>query len=371
MRVRRMLARSSALGLLLSVGAALAQGPSLSGFHRVAATDVPLDGREVTLPLPPGAQAEEVRVVLRGSFLCAYNRRTYYLSGNSGSASGQEAPDYVRWSPPGEFAVLNPAEPGKQWSDRYVLQPSPHSGRLPETVGAFVDVDQLVRELIITPSEVKQSLSGSVRLEVWQVSRPSRLAAVLLGILALGAVAAVVLTRRASRAGMTDADAVLRRIERKYGPALRAIQDQRFDAAELRSQLTQLRDGARELVARIAAFRRTAASVDRAKLEAEIREAEERLAAAERDDVRAEIESTHAAKRRLGELLTDTRANEARYLLRLSRIEAMMDMAALWVTGQEAQLADESADRKAIAAIHQELESLDRAIKELRTVGEG
>ncbi len=356
--------------LLLAAGTAADAAGYLAGFHRVAAVAVPLDGREVTLPLPRQARPEDVRVMLVGSFKCSYNGRTYYLSGNSEAQADPAvpAPDYVHWDLPKSFAIVNAAELNGRCTDHYLLQPTPHSGRLPETVGAWVDVDQLVRELIITPSEVKQSLSGTVRLEVWQASRPGPLAAVLLAALALGAVAAVVLARRASRARMADADAILRRIERQYGPALRAVRNQRLDARQLRSQLTQLRDGARGLAARIAAFRRAAASVDREKLDAEIREAEERLTAADRDDLRAEIGSTLAAKRRLRELLANTQANDARYLLRLSQIEAAMDSAALWVTGQEARLADEGADRKAIETIHQELESLDRAIEELRVV---
>ena len=365
MESRRAARRSLVTGLVLlaAASAALAKQPLLAGFRRVAAATVPLDGREVTLRIPRGARREDIAVVLEGSFTCSYNGRTYYVRGNSGDPNSGVG--YVLWTPPKGFL---PIDAGVS-SQRVVLGPSFDVASVPETAGAYVNIDQLVRELMITPSEVKQSLSGRARLEVWQTSRPPLLAALLFGGLVLiGVLAVIARLRRSDRASTADAQAILRRIERKYAPAMKAIDDQRWDAHELRSQLTQLRDGAREFVRRIGAFRRAAGSVDRAKLEAEISQAERQLAEAQRDDLRAEVESTLAAKRKLRELLTDTQANEARYLLRLSKIEAAMDTASLWVTGQEAQLADEGVDRKAIDTIHKELESLDRAIEELRVV---
>jgi hypothetical protein len=362
----RGIAYGAAAGLLLlAASAATAEDPLLKGFHRVASVEVPLDGREVTLPLPRGARRDGVRVVIEGSFQCSYNGRTYYSRGNSGDQTS--AVSYVMPDPPKGWLPVSVGG----WdvrSERVVLMAN-RSQSLPETVGAYVDIDQLVRELIVTPSEVRRSLSGSVRLEVWQRQPLPVMPLALAGGLLVVLIGVTVIRAQASRkAAMADAEATLRRIESKYGPAVKAIDDRRRDAPELRSELTRLRDGARELVARVAAFRRAAASADRGNLQAEIARNEELLASANRDDVGAEAEATLASQRRLRDLLVDTRANEARYLLRLSRVESALDAAALWITGQQAALADEGADHKAIQALHEELESLDRAIEELRVV---
>jgi hypothetical protein len=255
-------------------------------------------------------------------------------------------------------------------SSRYVFRLPTHKP-VPATIGAWVDVDRLVTELIITPSEVRESLGGDLTLEVWR--RPTNTGLyTLLGVAVLGALLglAVVRLRRAPGADMSDVSAILRRIDEKYGPAAKSIGERRADAADLRSQLTKLRDGARSLARQIGAFRQAAKSVNPLKLDVEIDAIEKQLQEATRDDVRREIEATLAAKRKLKELLADTQATEARYLQRLSKIEAAIDTTHLWVTGQEERLADEAADKQAIDALTVELESLDRAIDELRVLDE-
>ncbi len=361
-RWSRLLANAAALTGLSS--AALGQA-ELVGFKQVAAVRIPLDGREVTLPLPRGARPGDLRIVVEGSFRSSYNGRTYYVRGTD-----RDAPDrgllvpYVRCRP--ETLALMSTEARAR---RYVFRLSSEDRSPPDTVGAWVDIDRLVTELIITPSETRESLSGSLRLEVWR--RPSHTASYvliavvpLLGLL----VAWIVRLRRAPAADMRDVSSILRRIDEKYGPTARAIGERRADASDLRSQLGRLRDGAQDLARQIESFRRASSSVDRDKLDVEIRDTEKQLEQTERDDVRREIEATLAAKQKLKELLTDAEANEARYLQRLSKIEAVIDTTHLWVTGQEQRLADEAADKQAIDSLTAELESLDQAIDELKVL---
>ena len=108
--------------------------------------------------------------------------------------------------------------------------------------------------------------------------------------------------------------------------------------------------------------------MDRQQLEAEISRIEQQLQQTQRDDVRHEMEATLSAKRKLRDLLTDTDASEARYLLRLSKIESTIDATTVWVTGQEQRLADQVAEDRAIAELQDELKALDQAIEELKVV---
>lgn len=351
--------------MVVALGAAAASAEAdLAGFERVGQVEVPLTGREVALPLPQGARPTDLRIVLEGLFDCSLNGRTYdavYTASDTGQFDRRH--DYVRWTP--EDMALAEYDTS---AHQYVLKLAEDSGELPQAVSARVNVDQFVTDLIVTPSEVRQSLSGSLRLELWQASGSSAGAALIVGaVVVLAALAAVVLLRRGKPAEeMADVAELLSRIERKYESAMSTIEGQREDAFELSSQLQRLRDGAQELGEHIAAFRGAASTVDRQQLEGEIARAQQQLQQTERADLRQEIEATLAAKRKLRDLLTDTDANEARYLLRLSKIESTIDATTMWVTGQERLLADEVGEDRAIAELEQELKSLDEAIEELK-----
>ena len=86
------------------------------------------------------------------------------------------------------------------------------------------------------------------------------------------------------------------------------------------------------------------------------------------EDVRQETESTLAAKPKLRDLLADSDASEAWYLLRLSKIESTIDATTMRVAGQEQRLADEVHEDRAIAELEEELKWLDEAIQELKVV---
>ena len=352
----RRLAYALLLSTVLAASASAGGELDLSGFRRVAQIEVPLDGRAVSVQIPRGARRQDLRVVFSGSFKCA-------LTGKSHRALTSPSPRYyVLWSP----ADLETAGTGVQGQ---AFEFPEDTRKLPESVTAWINIDQMVTDLIVTPSEAKQSLTGSLRLELWQRTRLSPLLTALgvLAVLAIFAVALAIGRRHAAR--MADVNTVLARIERKYESALKAVGDQREDAPRIRRRLEQLRDGARELAGYIAAFRRAAGTVDRDRLDGEIAEAQQQLEQTDRDDLRREIESTLAAKRKLHDLLADTKASEERYLLRLSKIEATIDSTIVWVTGQDKRLADERADEQAIAALERELKSLDEAIEELKMVG--
>ncbi|MGD8240869.1 MAG: hypothetical protein PVH68_20125 [Armatimonadota bacterium] len=327
---------------------------------------VPLDGREVALPLPWRAQPEDTRVVLRGAFKCSYDGRSYDAVNTAGESGAFERQHhYVRWSP-AELAVAEYAPS----THECVLHFPEDAREIPESVGARVDVDRFVTDFIITPSEVRESLSGDLRLEVWRARRPSRAGPLLiLGLIGATAVAIVLVRRRRlPLVDMSDVEELLGRIDRKYQSATGTVEGEREDAFELSSELERLRDGSRELARHIEAFRGAALTVDRRQLDREIADIEGQLEDADRDDVRQEIEATLATKRKLRDLLADSDASEARYLLRLSKIESTIDATTMRVTGQEQRLADEVHEDRAIAELEEELKSLDEAIEELKVV---
>ncbi len=295
--------------LALLAGAPARCQVDLPGFERIAQVEVLPSGREVALPLPAGADPRDLRVVLTGTFACSYNGRSYdALHTTGGGARFDEPHEYVRWSP--DMAVID-QDPS---AHRYVLRLPP--GDAPESVTAWVDVDRFVTDLIITPSEVRASLGGGLRMELWRAPRAADSLALISGlvaVLAALALAVVIAQRRAAR-GMADVEDSLRRIERKHATALRTTRDREWDSADLREHLQRLRDGARELAAQIAAFRRTAREVDRHRLDEEIAQAEEQLERSEREDVRAELQLALDAKRRLRDLVEDSAATQQRCL---------------------------------------------------------
>jgi len=349
MRLRTVVLGSCAL---LPSSLVWAQG-SLEGFRKVAEAAVPLDGREVAVPLPKGVRAEDLRVVLRGLVACSYSGQTY---------DGADAAHIGR-SPEGLIAV-----PGD--SNAHVAVFRLPDGPPPPSVSAWMDTDRLVTELIITPSEVRNSLSGDLRLEVWQAeARPLVLLLRLLGTAAIvGLAVAIAHAWRKPRISMADAKQSLRRIDEKARLATAAVDARRWDAGELKSQVARMRNGAHDLGRQIGALRRAAKSIDREDLGRKIEANEARLAEAEQPRVREEIEATLTEQRKLRELLADAEAGEARHLLRLSKIESALEGARLWLTTQEGELADERVDAQAIEALNRELKSLDEAIADLRVV---
>jgi prefoldin subunit 5 len=336
---------------VLSALPALAQGGT-DGFVRAATVQVPLTGREVAIPVPPDAEAADLRVVITGTVTCAINGRTY----DAGSPHVAHAPGSLRM-------VEQDAS-----AHRYVLRPEADAPA-PEAVTARVDVDRLVRELIVTPSEVRNSLSGDVRLELWRAKRDNGLAGVLLpvgGALAILLVLAVVSARRSR--GMADIDEALKRIDRRVDAARRAARDRDWDSEELERKLDDLQRSARHLASEIRRFRSIARSVDRSDLERDIDITRRRLEATDREETRRLVQSLLDAKLKLRDMLVDSEATEERYKLRLAHIEATLETLVVQMAEQDGRMAATDADREAIDALQSELSATDAAIEELKLI---
>lgn len=341
---------------------AAAQDAGTDGFVRAAQVQVPLTGREVALPVPPGTEAADIRVVITGTFTCALNGRTYDAYAYSGS-DAMSPLGYVQWSP--QSMSLSQLDKGNH---RYVLKAAPGPSA-PASVSAWVDTDRLVRELIVTPSGVRNSLSGDLRLELWLAERGHGLAGVLLPVgaaLVILIVLAGVSARRSHR--MADVEEALRRIDRGYEAAKRAAGNRTWDSEDLERKLDDLQQSAQDLAREIGRVRQTARSVDRARLEQEIAETERRFDATEREDLRAELPAVLDAKLKLREMVGDTEATAQRHLLRLARIEATLDTLVVQMAEQDGRMAATDSDREAIDALQREVAATDAAIEELKMI---
>lgn len=327
-------------------------GPTI----KLASASIPLDGRAVSLPLEETGPGE-VRVVVSGSIQCGYDGTTYVPNPPNGTEAGS-----IGWAPSTALQLLvDESSP-----TRAVLRLDPAVSRRPESVEAWVEVDRFVHRFIITPAEVRDSLSGDLTLEVYGAGRGTALGWSLIpaGLLCM-LLGAVSWLRRDPGADMRDIEAILRRIDEKYPRVRDGVADERWDAGELKSQLKRLHSGAHELARHIGAFRETARRVDREQLASEIAGIEKQLEGADREELRREIEATLDEKQKVRGLLADTDANEARYVLRLSKIDSALDAVSLQLAEQDSRLADDRVDRKAMDALGAELKSLDEAIGEL------
>ncbi len=346
----RKIGLATAVALLIAAPA-FAQG-ALDGLVSAGQASVPLDGREIAIPVPAGCEAADLRVVISGSVTCSLNGRSYDASS-----------EVVRWSP-GSLRMAE-QDAGAQ---RYVLRPETGSTP-PASVSAWVDTDRLVRELIVTPSEVRNSLSGELRLELWRAPKDNGLAGMLVPVGAALAVIIVLAVATARRShSMTDVQEALRRIDRKHAAVKRAARKRTWDSRDVERTLDELQASARHLAGEISRFRRTARSIDRSRLEQEIADTQRRLEATERDDLRTELQSVLDAKLKLRAMVEDTQATAQRHLLRLARIEATLDTLVVQMAQQDGRMAATDADREAIDALQRELTATDEAIEELKLV---
>ncbi|HJN18343.1 MAG TPA: hypothetical protein QGH10_22770 [Armatimonadota bacterium] len=347
-----------ALALLAVVACGCAHA---AGLKVVGETAVPLDGREVTIPVPDRGVAEDYMVELEGVITCSLDGKQY---------TPAQAHDLKR-------GLVQLVAPGTQIGASGVITQFhwPRStAPPPELVGAYIDVDTLVERYIVTPTEARESLSGEVVLRLYQErSSGGGLTAIVIAVVvfcfcALTIASLVAGSRR--RAPMGDVERILKQIDTKQATALRAIDDERWDAGELGSQIKRLKTGAHELAGHIQTFRASSAQVNRDRLASEIADVERRMEQTDREELKTELQATLDAKQNVQGLLADTDANEARYVLRLQKIESALDAVVLQMADQDSRLADGKVDRKAMDALNAELKSLDEAIKELSVLDE-
>lgn len=149
----------------------------------VAMIQILPDGSVYALPAGAMRDAAVTRVVITGAVQCSYNGRSYdafYVCASDGTAITTQPHRLLRWT--GTITRLLEADSN---AHRYVFGIAPStSGQAASGVG--IALDRLVDELLISPSEVKRALSGSLRAELVQTVPPPATSWLGLGV---GAVA--------------------------------------------------------------------------------------------------------------------------------------------------------------------------------------
>lgn len=144
------------------------------GYELLGRATVPLDGRKVSFPLPRGGHARDFLIRIESTLQCSIEGwRPGRLHsedsvirlmpekgvGSPGGITHYRADGtlaYVECNPPVYYRGGGP------------FRHSPITPVLPDHVGAYIDVDRLARDLGITPSRARDSLTGEVTIAVYR-----------------------------------------------------------------------------------------------------------------------------------------------------------------------------------------------------------
>lgn len=321
----------------------------------VANLPLPTDGGAVVLP-PVDARRYEDRILLRGAFTCfgeSFDAR--YL------ADGGTVHNYLKWSPVTPELV-------REDPQNHVYEYRVAPGALPtgQSLTVRLDVDRLIDKYIgQTRSEIVNSLSGSVEAEIQRtpVGAPfpwgTVLGASLTGTVAVGGFLWVA-RRRQLLAGITpDLMERINRIQNKAVAARQAVGRQ-DGTLPLRQRIETLAGAALPLARQVADLRKARTITDRSALVRAVSLVEERLPEMPSDSPqRREAEAMLEEKKKAITRWDELEKTESLCLLRLEKIEAILDSTALTLHSAQAHStgpASEEGLRKAldaeVAAVH-------------------
>jgi hypothetical protein len=297
----------------------------------IASTPLPPTGDRVLTPALGDLDRYRYRVVLEGVFRFAYSGARFdalYKMGPDGAFTQRHR--YLVWSP--RAPALESEDPVRH---RYVFR-IPAEWRLQgQSVGVRVDVDQLVNEFLIPPSEVRSALSGDVRMTVLQtplapVSPWPLIAWTSLPAALLAGGAGWVIRRRMALRGLSpELQVRLARIEQRCRTARAALGPAHARLFPLEERFTAVREGAVNLVRQIQELRDAQRLIDRHALEGAMVLLQGRLATLTDATARREGEMALGEKRKTLATLSEMERAEARCAMRLSKIEAVLESTCL------------------------------------------
>jgi hypothetical protein len=320
----------------------------------IANLPLPADGN-VVLP-PVDTSRFEDRVILRGSWTC-YGETFDARCG----ADGMTPHNYLQWSP------VEPELIGENRSGHeYVYRVRP--GSLPDgqSLTVRLDVDRLIDRYVgQTRSEIVAALSGGLSVEVTRTALvapfpwASVLASSLVGSAAVGGFLWVARRRQLLAGIPPELLARVEKIGEKAAAARRAVGGQ-AGTLPLRERVDALARAALPLARQATDLRNARATVDRPTLLRAVSLIEDRLPAlAPGTPERREAEATRDEKQKALARLDELERAEALCLLRLEKIEAVLDSTALTLHSAQARAGNPASEehlRKSldaeVAAVH-------------------
>lgn len=302
--------------------------------RELAAYLLPATGETVLTP-PLEADGGPVRIVVEGAFQFAYAGIQFdALYRSQPDGSGTASHTFLRWHPRAPVLEEEDAR-----AHRYVYRVPPELAGSGQSLGLSVDVDQFVSRYLITPSEVRQSLSGEVRVRVLQPPPPPLPIGAIWGWSAVPALATVggvgwIVRRRMRFQGLApDLRDRLERIEARYAGAARAARAGADRVLPVGDRLQALQKSAEGLARQAQELRDARAHLDRSRLEREIAAQQQRLSGGLDPAVRRDAEAVLAEKEKSLVLLGELEAAETRCQVRLEKIEAVLEATALALRG--------------------------------------
>jgi len=354
-----------------ALSAASAQAP-LDGYHLASSVTVPCDGSAIATPPLKGRGAADYRIVLSGTFTFAYNGTTYDAFYGPDGAPHR----YVRTDPPDLVRVEEDRR-----AHRYVLGLSEGVSLAGSSVTVAIDTSRFVDDFLITPSEVKQALTGGLKVELYERPGPAagamarvpagvKVAVIgLLAFLALMVGIGLPIAAYARRAG-DELRVRLSRIDAKVRRASRSAAARGGFFAELVKQLADLQAAAHRLGNLVRESDRTLRTVHRDGLERDVRSLDQRLESATDAAVRGETERALVQKRAALAALDTVGRRREEAMLRLTKLEGTLDATLLKIPDIELKLAGEENEDAAISAIESELELIRKVTEEIRLEGD-
>ena len=284
-------------------------------------------GDRLLTPALGNPEQNSYRIVLEGVFRCDHNGQEFdALYQTDGSGAFTQPHPYLQWTP--QPPILESAD---AILHRYVFR-VPKAWKLEgQSVGVRLDIDRFVDAFLISPSEVRSSLSGEMKLTVLQtpIVAPfpwaTWLGASVPTALAVGGISVIIKRRMALRGLSYDLQSKLGSIEQKFRAARAVANKQRGNLPSLDEKLLAVKEGAVVLVRQAQELQNAAKRVDSRTLEFEIHALEKQMLALTDPATRQEAETALREKRKIISLLAELQEKEARCFLRLTKIEAILD----------------------------------------------
>ncbi len=335
----------------------------LSGLGTISATYVRPTGHEAVLSAPAELDPTQLRIVISGTFFSEIDGMTYdamYVTDEMGRRTTRHTLVHIT---PRELNYLGPGPMRHQFV--YAFAPEAST---PLSVAMSIDFQGIVSRLTLPDSQVRSSLSGGLRLELWGPEPrppiwPIAVAAVASLLLTASAIGLVLRRRRPEP---VDVGGPLAAIDGHYHRATALLADRTGPAgsAETARLLERLVEGAHVLGASITTFRASVQSTDLDQLDTEIADLHRHLTGAGDQETRVELRETLQDRYHVRDLISNAEANEERYLLRLSALQVAVE-------ALETRLATEveTDAEEVVRELDEQLTFLEKTLHELRHMG--